>query len=222
MDARPARRRPFARGGLGRDPELGGRTRLARRRPNQRPDLRGARHLGQIREVERVQARQERRVVAEALVTDHPAGAQRPASHRSLHQVPRDRVFGLERRVRGNEAGLPAVRVRLGEPGRRQIETPIEQRRAFTAGIAQEDARLAIILLARGPAPLARHPRRVRPLLGHIAPVDDQHTIGLAQRLLDEPLVLRQDGVVVPGPLPDKMLQRPHAAIRPVRSPQQP
>lgn len=79
-----------------------------------------------------------------------------------------------------------------------------------------------MILFARGPAPLAGHPGRVRPLLGHVAAVDDEHAIRLAQRLIDETLVLGQDGVVVPGALADEVLQCPHAAVRPVHGPQQP
>jgi len=75
MEAHPPGRRPFARGPLRRNPRLRTRTGLAGPRVGQRPDLRGAGDLGQIREIERVQARQERRIIAEALVAGQPAGA---------------------------------------------------------------------------------------------------------------------------------------------------
>jgi hypothetical protein len=53
--------------------------------------------------------------------------------------------------------------------------------------------------------------------LGHIAAIQNQDTVLLAQRLGDQALVFGQERIVVPRALADKLLQRAHVA-RGVRS----
>ncbi len=103
------------------------------------------------------------------------------------------------------------------EPRLGQEEPPVEQRVAVAAGIAQKYARLAGVGLAGGAAPLRSHARRVVAALGHVAAIQNQHPVRLAQRRRDQALVLGEDRVVVPGALADELLQRPHLAhgVRP-------
>ncbi len=103
--------------------------------------------------------------------------------------------------------------VRL-EPRLREEEPPVQQRVALAAGVAQKDARLAVVGLAGRSTPLPRRPGRVLAALGHVAAIQDQDPIRLAQRLGDQALVFGEDCVVVPGALADKLLQRPHLTRR--------
>ena len=111
--------------------------------------------------------------------------------------------------------------VLLGEPARRQGAPPVEQRVAPATGVAEVDPRLAVVLLAGRPAPLAGDPGRVPPLLGDVAAVDEPHAVLLAQRLVHQLAVGRQHPVIVPGGLADTVLERAHPPLRRGAGPQQ-
>src|SRR5215213_1673752 len=103
-------------------------------------------------------------------------------------------MLGLEDRARRDAARLPAGTIGVGEPGWREIEAPVQQGIAQPAGIAQVDAGLAVVALARRPTPLPRHPNRVPALFGHITPVQDQDAVGLPQRLAHQALMGGEHG----------------------------
>jgi hypothetical protein len=66
---------------------------------------------------------------------------------------------------------------------------------------------------AQRPAPLSRDAHRLRPLLGDVAPVDDECALlRIAARCADVRLVRVEHGVGVPGALPDELLERLHVA----------
>ena len=53
----------------------------------------------------------------------------------------------------------------------------------------------------------------MRPLLGHLAAIDDQDPLVLAQRLVHQPPVRPQHPPIVPGPFAHEVLQRPHLPV---------
>ena len=82
------------------------------------------------------------------------------------------------------------------------------------AGVAGHHAGLAGGHLAQRPAPLPRHADRLRPLLGEIAAVHDQHAgLRVAERVRHHLLVPRQHPRGVPRALPDELLQHLHVPV---------
>jgi hypothetical protein len=70
-------------------------------------------------------------------------------------------MLGLKGDGLGNPAGAPQGLVVLLEPALGQIEPPVQQGGSLPAGVAQEDPGLAVLLLARVPAPLGRDADRM-------------------------------------------------------------
>jgi len=95
----------------------------------------------------------------------------------------------------------------LREPRGVQGEATAQQRLAATAGVAQVDVGLAIVRLTGCPAPLAGDTDGVAPLLGHVAPIDDEDAVVFAQRLIDRALMSSQDHGIVPRSLTDELLE---------------
>lgn len=215
MPPDPDGRAPFAGRVARREPGLGPWPRFARRRIAQRPDPRALAHFGQVGQARASHPIQEAAVPPVPFVTGEPARPQ-SAGHRRLdHPASELRLTG-ERRVLWNAAGVPALSVVCGKPFLGEVQATVEEGVALPAGVAQEDAGLAEVGLAGGTAPLARRPGRVVAALGDIAPVHDEHAVVFAQRLVHQPPMLGQDGVVVPASFTDELLQRSHAPLRPV------
>jgi hypothetical protein len=107
--------------------------------------------------------------------------------------------------VLGDVALLASVGVidpRLG-----QVESAVQGCVPPGRGIGQEDADLAVLLLAQPSAPLAGHAAAVLALLGKGGGVQDDDPAGLAPFLGDIPPHLGGDRLVVPGPLADEHLE---------------
>ena len=73
--------------------------------------------------------------------------------------------------------------------------------------VSHEDADLAVVDLAEPAAPLPRHADRLGPLLGERRGVEDEHGVGLAEVLADLTCQGGEQRLVVPGHLPDELLQ---------------
>ena len=97
----------------------------------------------------------------------------------------------------------------LVEPGFGQEKATITQGVAVLTRIGGHDTGLTVGDLAECTTPLTRHADRVLTLFGKLTPIQDQHAAGcVTQGLRDQLLVVREDGLVVPGALADELLQR--------------
>jgi len=76
-----------------------------------------------------------------------------------------------------------APTLRVPSPVFRQIKPAVDQRLAETAGVGDEHAHLAILDPPRRARILSRHPDRVFAFLEKAGLVNDEHAIGIAQRL---------------------------------------
>src|SRR6266700_2875580 len=148
------------------------------------------------------------------LIAHNPAGLQPAVSHHFLNQLGRQFMLGLKGSLVGNPAVLPQGPVILSEPGFRQVQPSIQQGCSLPTGIAQEDARLAVIFLARVSAPLGSDSDRMSAVFGKVGAIHDQHTILFPQRLVHQVLVFCQQGVIIPGPFPDELLEGAHLPLR--------
>src|SRR3954454_23368640 len=88
--------------------------------------------------------------------------------------------------------------VRVVGPLLGQIEPPVQRRVPAGGGIDEEDAELAVVLLAEPAPPLPGRAARLGPRLGEAAGVEDQDGLLIAQRLADVAAQLGHDGLVVP------------------------
>ena len=111
----------------------------------------------------------------------------------------------LERPRLRNTALAPARSVSLSEPPFRQIEATVDERVAFAAGVAGENADLTIVHFADRAAPLPRHPDRVAAFLGKARAIYDVNTIFFTQRLVHQLPVFVQQLLIVPTALADKL-----------------
>jgi hypothetical protein len=104
--------------------------------------------------------------------------------------------------------------VALGASGRvvrpvlGQVEPPVQGRIPAGGGVGEEDAELAVVLLAQPAAPLPGHPARLGPRLGEAAGVEDQDRVGVAEHLAGVAAELGHDGLVVPPAGADEVLDR--------------
>ena len=112
----------------------------------------------------------------------------------------------LEGHARGHVGFGPAVAV-LG-PALRQVQPPVHQGLAPAAGVAEEDAHLAVVDLAEPAAPLPLHAAGGGAALGEAAAVQDQHAVGVADLDGDVAPQLVQDRFVVPLAGADEVLHR--------------
>src|SRR4051795_11064456 len=113
-------------------------------------------------------------------VPRHPrarhARVQRPLQHRR----PELRLRGEGDLLR--HAG-PGAAARVARPALRQVERAVDQGVALEAGVAEEDADLAVLDPARGAGVLPLHARRLGPLLHEPGLVEHQHGAGIAEML---------------------------------------
>src|SRR5260221_10599985 len=61
----------------------------------------------------------------------------------------------------------------------------------------------------------------MRAMFGKVRAIDDEHSILLAQRLVHQALVVGQQGLIIPGPFPNELLERAHLSLRIWPHPQQ-
>lgn len=88
-----------------------------------------------------------------------------------------------------------------------QVKATVQGRVSLRGHVGQEDAELAVVDLAQAAAPLAGHAAAVAPLLGEAGRVDDDYAVGLGQLRADVPAQLGHDGLVIPGPTADEVLE---------------
>src|SRR5205814_8214353 len=89
-----------------------------------------------------------------------------------------------------------------------QIQAAVQRRVPAGGGVGEEDAELAVVLLAEPAAPLSRHPARLTPRLGEAAGVEDQDRLRVGQDLADMAAQFGHDGLVVPPAGTDEVLDR--------------
>ena len=111
-----------------------------------------------------------------------------------------------KRTPRGIPARVQALLV--GGPLLGQVQADVDQGVVVAADVGEVDADLAVVDLAQAAAPLALDADRSSALLGEGRWVEDEDAVGTAQLLTHLPGQLREPGVVVPGRLADKLLQR--------------
>ena len=87
-----------------------------------------------------------------------------------------------------------------------QVQAAIQRGMAAGGGIQQEDADLAVVLLAQAAAPLTLDAAGVAALLGKGAGIDNQDGGRVSQFLLGVASQLSQEGVVVPLACADEVL----------------
>ena len=161
------------------------------------------------------------------LVGDHPVQRHRAQDRDGADQLGGDPRLGAEGQALGDVRLGPAV-LRLGgrlAPGLGQEQLVVQQGRPGRGHPDQEDADLAVVLLAEPAVVLPRHPGGVRPLLGEGRLVDDPDgpDRGAGRRgdqlVGEEGLGLGLDVVVRPGAGADELLQaRRRRRGRPVRA----
>src|SRR4051794_38926845 len=122
----------------------------------------------------------------------------------SLEQVDGDPPRLLEGHRLGDMALGAADRV--GRPVLGQVQSAVQRRVAAGGGVGEEDADLAVVLLAQPAAPLPGHPARLAPRLGEAAGVEDQDRVRVGQDLADVVAELGHDGLVVPAAGADEVL----------------
>jgi hypothetical protein len=154
---------------------------------------------------------EQRGITAKGFIACHPATAQGPRLDDGLdHRPAQHRLGGEDDLLRYPARRAPLGVGRVVDPFLGQIQAAIQQRRAVLAGIAQQHTSLAVGPLAQRPAILPLHPRRMAPLLGKIAAIDQQDALVFAQVFLDFLPVLGQERVIVPRPCTHEGLHRPH------------
>src|SRR4051794_27316107 len=93
-------------------------------------------------------------------------------------------------------------------PGPGQIQAAVQRRVPAGRCVGQEDAELAVVLLAEPAAPLPGHPARLAPRLGEAARVEDQDRLRVGQDLTGMAAEFGHDGLVVPPAGADEVLDR--------------
>jgi hypothetical protein len=93
------------------------------------------------------------------------------------------------------------------------VERAIEQGVALEAGVAEEDADLAVLDPARGAGVLPLHARRLRPLLHEPGLVEHQHGAGIAEMLHHVGPQVVADRVGVPPPPAEEVLHPVRRAV---------
>ena len=96
----------------------------------------------------------------------------------------------------------------VGRPVLGQVQPAVQRRVAAGGGVGEEDAELAVVLLAQPAAPLPGHPARLAPRLGEAAGVEDQDRLRVGQHLADVAAEFGHDGLVVPPAGADEVLDR--------------
>src|SRR5947209_7134980 len=114
-----------------------------------------------------------------------------------LQQVDSDPPRLLEDHVLGDVALLAPLSIRRPVLG--QVEPAVQRRVPAGGGVGEEDAELAVILLAQPTAPLPGHPTRLPPRLGEATGVEDQDRLRVGQDLTDMAAQFGHDGLVVPA-----------------------
>jgi hypothetical protein len=94
-----------------------------------------------------------------------------------------------------------------------QVQLAVHQRPAALGDVAEGEADLAVLDLAQPAAPLPFDAAGGLALLGEATAVQDRHGVKIGERLGDVAAQLGQDGVVVPGPGPDEVLDRLAGAV---------
>ena len=153
--------------------------------------------------------------LAVLLVGDDPVQAA-SAQHRDVaDQLGGDLRLGAERQALG-DVGLVAPAPGLGRvlvPGLGQVEPVVQQRRPRGGDADQEDADLAVVLLAEPAVVLPRHAGALGPLLGEGRLVDDADDADRragrrgGQLVGEGGLDLGLDVVVLPGGDVDELLE---------------
>src|ERR671911_497390 len=80
------------------------------------------------------------------------------------------------------------------------------QRGVAGGGVGEEDAELAVVLLAQPAAPPPGHPARLAARLGEAAGVEDQDRLRVGEDLPDVAAEFGHDGLVVPAACADEEL----------------
>ena len=96
----------------------------------------------------------------------------------------------------------------VGRPVLGQVQPAVQRRVPAGGGVGEEDAELAVVLLAQPAAPLPGHPARLAPRLGEAAGVEDQDRLRVGQHLADVAAEFGHDGLVVPPAGADEVLDR--------------
>ena len=183
-------------------------------------DAGGASDGGEVAEI-RGEGVQKLLVGAVGGVAADPSGGEAPLLVERSDHFGRDLGLGLEHEILGNAGLLPAFLefFRLGEPLLGHVETGVEKSVAPGAGIAHEDARLAVLDLSEPTAILTGHPDRLLPLFDKGSVVGGEHGQGgflrgpggeLGGELL---LVEMVQGVLVPVAAAHETLEAPNADV---------
>jgi hypothetical protein len=132
--------------------------------------------------------------------------------HRTLDQLrqhlQRQVRLGLKAQVSRDPVALAPGRVGGIGPLLGQGEPPVQERIALAADVHGEHPLLTVGDLAHRPTVLARDAHRVGPWLGKPTPITDHRAVGFAETLRHQALMAREDGSVLPRPLPQKLVPR--------------
>src|SRR5579859_1658914 len=118
--------------------------------------------------------------IAIDLVSRDP-GSRQTGRECALQHLSGQLRFGGKRHLLGNARFLSSLRVI--HPVLGQIEPSIQEGPAFAAGVAEEDADLAVLASSRGATVLPLHPDRLPPLFQKAGLIDDEHPILLSEVL---------------------------------------
>jgi hypothetical protein len=141
----------------------------------------------------------------ELIVADDPG--VREARGILLEEFVDDPDLAAEADLLGNARFLASERAPAPFLG--EVETAVDERGAAGSDVGEVDPGLTILDLAQATTPLPLHAHGLGALLGEVAAVEDEDTLGVAQIPLDFMMQLGEHLLVVPEPGPDEVLDEP-------------
>ena len=131
-------------------------------------------------------------------------------SNDGLKQLPGNLGLGLESQLFRDTTTPSPFRIGITEPHFRHVQTMAYQGVAPRTRVADKHAYLAIGHFAQSATPLPFDTYRGLALLGEPAVIHDQHPFRLPQGFLDQPLVLLEDGSILPATRAKELLHSSH------------